>query len=92
MAFDKGPCGSSIDIEVPHINSIPGPFDIGQAVRDLQGEGSDGVHFTAVYSLSKKDWHAIRDRILQLIVESRETALKSPEEELIAMTLDAFRV
>ncbi len=64
-----------------------------QAVqKSRQASGSDNIHFTAVYSLSQKDFLKLRTRILDIVSESREIALKSAEEDLFSVCFDAFSV
>lgn len=62
-----------------------------RAVEDSQKQVEESVHFTAVYSMSEKDIEDLKSRILQLISNSREIALKSAEKELVSMTIDLFR-
>jgi uncharacterized protein (TIGR02147 family) len=63
-----------------------------RAVQNAQRDGTDAVHFTAVYSLSEKDFQLLRTRMLQFISETRDVALSSSEEDLVSFTCDYFRV
>jgi uncharacterized protein (TIGR02147 family) len=63
-----------------------------RAIQDSLDLESDGVHFTAVYSLSRRDFRKIRAKILELISESREVALASAEEEVFSFCCDLFQI
>jgi uncharacterized protein (TIGR02147 family) len=52
----------------------------------------NGVHFTAVYSLSRTDFQHLKEKILELIEYSRAKIGPSQEEELACFTCDWFAV
>ena len=64
----------------------------GRAVADSQNPESDGIHYSAVYTLSKKDFLKLRAEVLKWITQSNSIVEKSKEEELICMNLDCFRL
>jgi uncharacterized protein (TIGR02147 family) len=63
-----------------------------QAIQKSQNIDSDEIHFTSVYSLSEKDFRKLRKQILQLISDSRETALASEEQDIFSFCCDFFRI
>jgi uncharacterized protein (TIGR02147 family) len=63
-----------------------------KAVADSQNPMSDGVHYSAVHTLSKKDFERLKANLLKFIDESREIINPSPEEEIICLNLDIFRL
>lgn len=54
--------------------------------------GKDDVVYTAPITLSKKDAHEIREKILKFISETLQVVKDSPSEELFCMCIDWFRV
>lgn len=63
-----------------------------KALLDSLLPDTDGVHFTGVHSLSRKDFLHLKEKLLELIQHSKEVIAPSKEEELIAMTFDFFKV
>lgn len=63
-----------------------------RAVADSMLPMHDGVHYTAVYSISRTDFEKLKARMLEMIEYSRVLIGPSKEEELIAFTCDIFRV
>lgn len=58
--------------------------------RELARSTDHGAFFTGQYSLSRKDAIQLRKLILDLIQESRDLALKSESEQLVAFNVDYF--
>lgn len=54
--------------------------------------GSDGVHYTAVYSLSRSDYQHLKEKMLELIEYSRKKIADSKEEEIVCFLCDIFPV
>lgn len=63
-----------------------------KAVQDSLEPNTDGIHFTTVSSISKKDFELIKKRIFDLIDEAAKITGPSQEEELICFTCDIFKV
>lgn len=63
-----------------------------RALTRLQEGGSNGLHYTAVHTLSRDDITRVRDCIRQCIMDTRAIVAPSPEEELVAFTCDFFIV
>lgn len=52
----------------------------------------DMTNYTAVMSLSQKDWEKVRDMALDFVKSSREIAGPSREEEIYCINVDLFKV
>lgn len=63
-----------------------------KAVADSQNPMSDGLHYSSIYTLSKKDFEKLKSQMLKWIDSSREIVGKSAEEEISCFTLDFFRL
>ncbi len=63
-----------------------------RAVSDSQMRTPGNVHYTALHSLSRKDFEALQGMILGFIDQTRKVVAPSPEEELACFCLDWFRV
>lgn len=63
-----------------------------RAVFDSQQKNSSSLHYTSVYSLSLADFEKVKAELHAVIDKTRAMILKSPEEELAALTLDWFIV
>jgi uncharacterized protein (TIGR02147 family) len=63
-----------------------------RAVLDSQNRGSDGVHYTVVQSLSRKDFEQVKELVLSTIDKYSRIAKPSKEEELICFACDFFKV
>ena len=63
-----------------------------RAVVDALLPDRDGLHFTAVYSISSVDFQRLKDSVLALVEESRRVVGPSKEEELVCLSCDLFRV
>lgn len=57
----------------------------------LMGNDGDGVHYTAIHSLSHADIKRLKEMLYQFIESSRVIVQDSKEEEMICVTLDLFR-
>ena len=58
----------------------------------FRGDFGRSVHYTALYSLSKKDADRLQQLLLDFIDETRAIVIPSKEEELICFACDLFRV
>lgn len=63
-----------------------------RAIADAQNPQSDGLHYSAVYTLSEKDFVRLKEEILQWISTSNKIVADSKEEEVTCFNLDFFRV
>lgn len=61
-----------------------------RAALDWQSANPESIHFTAVYSMSRKDADDLKEKITELIVQSRQVALNSSDEEVVVFTTDFF--
>ena len=62
------------------------------AISKIQIGDDDSLHYTAVHALSKRDIVRIKETILAAIKDSREIVKPSPEEELVCVICDVFKV
>lgn len=63
-----------------------------KALENIQAGDQDSLHYTAVVALSRKDAEKIKTMLVEFIETSRKIIAPSPEEKLIALALDFFRV
>lgn len=63
-----------------------------RAVQDAQDITGDSIHFTAVQTVSKKDFERIKGLLLNFIEEASRIAGPSQPEEGIAITCDVFKI
>jgi uncharacterized protein (TIGR02147 family) len=63
-----------------------------RALLDVQSHRIDGIHYTALHSLSKSDLVKFKGMVSRLIQNSRELVGPSKEEELVAFSVDLFLV
>jgi len=63
-----------------------------RAVTDSLMPASGGVHYTAVYSLSRSDYQHLKEKMIDLIAHTRKIIGPSKEEELICFSCDIFAV
>ncbi|WP_408098897.1 TIGR02147 family protein [Peredibacter sp. HCB2-198] len=61
-----------------------------RAIENINLSGKNNIHFSSVYSLSKKDFEQIKEKLLTHLQEVREIVRPSKEEELCVLTLDFF--
>lgn len=61
-----------------------------RAMEDLNHAKKDSVHFSSVYSLSKRDFVVIKEKLLEHLQEVREIVRPSVEEEVCVLNLDFF--
>lgn len=73
----------SIHTSQNHINWRLRSFD------DVNNKES--VHYTTVFSLEKKDWELLRDKLLSFIEKQRDTIHSSGSEELYVFCCDLFQ-
>lgn len=63
-----------------------------KAITSLEEENSFDLHYSSVMTLSKKDALKIRDLILNLISDKEVILIPSPNEDIICLNLDLFRL
>lgn len=63
-----------------------------KAIENSARKNAHDIHYTAVYSLSRKDVEAIRQTLLTTIEDILQRVARSPEEKLVAMACDFFEV
>jgi len=52
----------------------------------------ESFHYSAVYTMSVKDYETIKMQLQDLIVEIRQRVDRSPEEDVVSIGLDCFRL
>lgn len=86
---------SAGDVFLPKASALTTPYHTvwrERAMCDSQFRRPDSIHYTIVYSMSRKDVEKLRERILELIEEMRATIKNSANEELVTFTCDFFRI
>jgi uncharacterized protein (TIGR02147 family) len=63
-----------------------------RAVIDAQDFGSNGVHFTAVQTVSHEDFTRLKEMLLQFISDLSQVTGPSKPEEGVAITFDFFKI
>lgn len=63
-----------------------------KAMQSITDESVSDLHYSGVYSVSRKDALVIKDRMLEFLREQLKTIHASPEEELRVMCLDWFQL
>lgn len=61
-----------------------------EGLRRLNVSQTQNLHYSAVYSLSKKDYMKLRENLLQVIQDNLAVVRPSPEEITIAQTIDLY--
>ena len=61
-----------------------------KAIQSITLGSKDNVHFSSVYSLSKKDFIGLKEKFLGHLQEAREIVRPSAEEEVCVLNLDLF--
>lgn len=56
------------------------------------GKNKKNIHYTALHTLSKKDFEQIRQMVLDFIEKSRAVVAPSPEEILIGINFDLYEI
>jgi hypothetical protein len=85
----------SFDLHLPENSPLNSNNHLNWRVQASQNSlipDSENIHFTSVYSLSEADFKSLRQKILQLISESREVALSSHQEDAFSFCCDFFRI
>jgi uncharacterized protein (TIGR02147 family) len=97
LAEKKGEYWKAVlkDIHIP----IHDPSSLGnqiqwkmQSIQDLQNPNTDGLHYSAVHSLSLNDIQKMKAMIMEFIEQSRELVKSSQEEDIINFQIDFFKV
>lgn len=63
-----------------------------QALQSAEKNLADDMHFSSVIALSVADYEKVKDVFLKAIEDARAIIRPSPEEEVMAITLDVFRL
>ncbi|OQW50843.1 MAG: hypothetical protein A4S09_10980 [Proteobacteria bacterium SG_bin7] len=63
-----------------------------KAILDSQNSSSDGLHYSALYTLSKKDYEVLRNQFLKQIDDFAKVVRKSSEEEIVVFATDLFKL
>lgn len=63
-----------------------------RAITKIQEQDEGAFHYTAVQTLSRDDYERLKAMFLTFIQETREIVRSSPEEEIVCMALDFFRL
>lgn len=61
-----------------------------RAMLDAQNDQTEGVHYTAVQTLSRADAAKIKEKLLSFIAETSRIAGPSNPEEAVVLTIDLF--
>lgn len=62
-----------------------------EAVEDARSSKSEGMHYTMVQSISKKDFEALKGVVLEFIARAKKIAEPSEPELLTTMNIDFFQ-
>jgi uncharacterized protein (TIGR02147 family) len=62
------------------------------AVRNSSSDPENGIHYTAVYSLSLYNFKRLQTLLLEFIDMTRDMANQSPEEEVVNFNCDLFKL
>lgn len=63
-----------------------------QALQSTEKNLPGDLHFSTVVALAKDDYEKIKEIFVKSIASAREVIKPSPEEELMAITLDVFKL
>lgn len=63
-----------------------------RAVIDSQDQSKEGLHYSAVYTLSKKDFIVLKEEMINWINKARKIVSPSKEEEIVCFSLDLFKI
>jgi uncharacterized protein (TIGR02147 family) len=63
-----------------------------KAIEEVGVPKEKSLHFSAVYSFSRKDWETIKEVFLKSLKSSEEIIEKSPEDMVGAICLDFFEI
>lgn len=61
-----------------------------EAVKDAQNKNTNHVHYTGVYSISKKDYPQLKDLVVETVKKFSDCASKSGTEEVVIFCCDLF--
>lgn len=63
-----------------------------KAIENITLSQDENIHFSSVYTLSKKDFLKIKEKLLNELEEMRAIIKPSKEEELCVFNLDFFKI
>ena len=63
-----------------------------QALEDVQSNNSSSVHYSSLHAASAKDLERLREMILDFLKEAKTLIEPSPEEDMICLNIDYFKV
>lgn len=59
-----------------------------EALKKLNAQSSNHLHYSAAYSVSKRDFEKLRENLLQLIEKNLSVVRPSPEEMIVCQVID----
>jgi uncharacterized protein (TIGR02147 family) len=63
-----------------------------QALQSAEKNLSNDLHFSTVVALSVEDYEKVKEVFIKAITSAREIIRPSPEEDIMAITLDVFKL
>lgn len=61
-------------------------------LQDLSKDKKDSLHYSVVHSLSEKDFELLKEMILTFISQSKKIVANSPEQEIVGIGIDCYRL
>lgn len=63
-----------------------------KALENIQSNQSqNNIHYTAVFSMSEETYKSIKNKVLEMILETRNQIISSKEEDVFVMNCDFFK-
>jgi uncharacterized protein (TIGR02147 family) len=63
-----------------------------KALADVQKKDPASIHYSSVFTVSRKDLDRLRELVISQLMQSRQLIVESPSEELCCLSVDLFRV
>lgn len=87
---------SESDVHLPKSSALNAMNHVNWRHRSIfsiqNNEDEDSLHYTAVHALSAKDISKIQEILIKAIKQTRDVVNPSPEEEVICITCDVFKI
>ncbi|MEZ4743814.1 MAG: TIGR02147 family protein [Bdellovibrionota bacterium] len=83
------------DLHIPANSPLYNSYHINwrnEVSRLVQINKDKNLHYTGLHSMSRKDYEILRERIMELIEESRSLVSKSKEEDLVLFAVDLLNI